>query len=257
MFNLEHYDLSDINTDNSPLNKLYEIFKQTLNPDLTPREFSQYLFGQHPERMELTFINQGEELAGFCTAAAYPRKVNGKKVVILRSAFGLLDRFKNGRFPLQGLFFKYIRYKLAHPFTSVYVAGFMANPLMYAMICKYTLRCYPRRNITIPPKVLHFKKSLVQSMRLDRKEVAPFVMKIHFQVRFKKEDLDRINSSRDKDVAYFLSINPGFQDQIGVMVLIPVTFSNMLYTLARYCYRKVVKRFSFRRKEKREVAVSS
>lgn len=241
MFKLKTYDLSDINTDNALIDMLYNIFKLTLNPALTRLEFNRYFFSQHPDTMEVTFIWKDNNLAGFCTSAAYPRKLNGKKIVILRSAFGLLDEYKNGRFPLHGLFYKYIRYKLRHPFTAVYVAGFMANPLMYAMICKYTLTCYPRRNKPAPPHIIDFKNSLLESMNLLKKEEQPFVLKIHFQVKFKDADLQRFESSMDKDVNYFMSINPGYTNQMGVLVLIPVTFFNMSFTLFRYLTRKIRK----------------
>jgi hypothetical protein len=244
MFTLRNYDLSDVNSSPSSLDVLFGIFKSTLNPDLTEREFNQYLFGCHPDSFEMSFIYKDEQLAGFATAGAYPRKVNGKKVVILRSAFGILDEYKNGKFPLHSLFFKYIRYKFTHLFTPVYVAGFMANPLMYAMICKYTLRCYPnRRQLTPPDKLLLFKDDLLSSMRLKRKEVAPFVLKIHFQVKFREKDISRIEQSQDPDVKYYLSLNPRYQEQYGVLVLVPVTLPNICYTVLRYSWRSVQKRF--------------
>ena len=235
------FNLSDINNEPNSLDRLYEIFKVTLNPDLTPREFNQYLFGIHPESFEISFIYEEDELAGFCTAGAYPLKVNNKKVVVFRSAFGLLDKYKKGKFPLHGLFYKYMRYKLMHPFTSVYVTGFMANPLMYAMICKYTRTCYPRRNRPATGKVIDFKKDLLNSMRLSRKEIDPFVLKIHFQVRFKETDIQRFENSEDRDVKYFLSINPYYKEKVGVLVLVPVTFGNMTYTFFRYAVRRMKK----------------
>ncbi len=251
MFKLKNFDLSDINTIDSIMDVLYDLFRKTLNESLTQREFRQYFFGKHPEKLEISFIHKGAEVAGFCTSAAYPRKLQGRKVVILRSAFGLLDRFKKGKFPLHGLFYKYMRYKLSHPFTPVYVAGFMANPLMYAMICKYTHSCYPRRGKPAPDKMKLFAKDLISSMNLERKMVNDFVVKIHFQVRFNEKDVERIEASTDKDVQYFLEINPGYRDQMGVMVLVPVSFSNIAYTFVRYMFRSWRKAF----RKKRQPAV--
>jgi hypothetical protein len=242
MFTLKNYDLSDVNSSPDSLQVLFGIFQSTLNPDLTEREFTQYLFGCHPDSFEMSFIYKEKELAGFATAAAYPRKVNGKKVIILRSAFGMLDRYKDGKFPLHSLFYKYMRYKLKHLFTPVYVAGFMANPLMYAMICKYTLKCYPnRKEPQHTARILAFKDDLLASMKLKKKEVNPFVLKIHFQVKFKPSDINRINASEDADVQYFLSINPCYKEQYGVLVLVPVTVRNMMYTLLRYQWRLLKK----------------
>lgn len=243
MFTMAHFNLSDINGVNSIMNDLFKLFKMTLNPDLTYREFHQYFFGIHPERLEISFIYKDQELAGFCTSGAYPKKVNGKRVVILRSAFGLLDEYKKGKFPLHGLFYKYMRYKLSHPFTKVYVTGFMANPLMYAMICKYTLNCYPRRNQVVSEEMTSFADDLLESMNLLRKKVSPFVVKIHFQVKFSHKDIDRFTASDDEDVKFFLEINPGYNNQEGVLVLVPVTIKNMSFTFFRYLFRGIRKKF--------------
>lgn len=249
MFTIKNFDLSDVNTSSHSLDILYGIFQSTLNPDLTESEFMQYLFGSHPDSFEMSFIYKENALAGFATSAAYPRKVNGKKVVILRSAFGLLDDHKNGKFPLHSLFFKYMMYKLKHLFTPVYVAGFMANPLMYAMICKYTLKCYPHRNRQHTDTVLAFKNDLLRSMKLSGDETSPFVLKIHFQVKFKTTDIERINTSQNRDVAHYLSINPYYRDQYGVLVLVPVTIPNMAYTMMMYLRRLVKKMFKKRLKQ--------
>ncbi len=242
MFTMVHFNLSDINGINSIMTDLFKLFKMTLNPDLTYREFHQYFFGIHPERLEISFIYKDNEIAGFCTSGAYPKKVKGKKVVILRSAFGLLDQYKKGKFPLHGLFYKYMRYKLTHLFTKVYVTGFMANPLMYAMICKYTLQCYPRRNQEVSAEMTSFADNLLESMNLLRKKVNPFVVKIHFQVKFKKQDIERFENSEDEDVRFFLNINPGYNNQEGVLVLVPVTLQNMIYAFIRYLLRGIRKK---------------
>ena len=238
MFTTEECLIDESSIGNESLRKLYHIFRQTLNPDLTENEFKAYISVHHSDYFCINFIHNGDDLAGFSTVGAYPRRVNGKKLVILRSAFGLKDEYKDGRFPLHGMFYKYMGYKLRNLFTPVYVAGFMANPLMYAMICKYTLTCYPRRNRETSATMLKFADDLLESMNLLRKKVRPFVVKIHFQVRFNEQDLARFMASDDPDVNYFLSINPGFRDQMGVMVLVPVTIPNMLYTFFRYQLRR-------------------
>ncbi|MFN4314025.1 MAG: hypothetical protein ACK4E0_07025 [Chitinophagaceae bacterium] len=238
MFTTEERLMQNSTLDKQSLDKLFHILRQTLNPDLSDPELYAYFSLDRSDYFCVNFIHRGEDLAGFSTVGAYPRKVNGKKVVILRSAFGLKDEYKDGKFPLQSMFYKYMKYKLRNLFTPVYVAGFMANPLMYAMICKYTLTCYPRRNQKTSASMLRFADDLMASMNLLRKKVRPFVVRIHFQVKFKEQDIKRFMSSNDPDVNYFLSINPGFQDRMGVMVLVPVTLPNIIYTFIRYQLRR-------------------
>ena len=122
----------------------------------------------------------------------------------------------------------------------MYVAGFMAYPLMYAMICKYTLRCYPRSNKPVPEKIMALKKAILDSMNL-KEQQTPFVLKIHFQVCFSCHDINRFSNSTDKHVKHYLSINPGYTSQVGVLVIIPVTLGNMAYTFLRHILRKLSK----------------
>ena len=89
--------------------------------------------------------------------------------------------------------------------------------------------------------MISFKNDILKAMRLTRKEIDPFVLKIHFQVQFKDADVQRFESSGDKDVKYFLSINPQYREKVGVLVLVPVTLSNMLFTFFRWQFRKTRK----------------
>jgi hypothetical protein len=242
MFTFKNYRLSDINSSGHILDLLYQIFKATLNPALTQREFRSYYFSQYPDEMDITLLYRGDTLAGFFSAAFYPRRMNGKKIVICRSAVGLLKGIEKGRFPLGKLFAGFMRYKIARPLTPLYITGFMANPIMYAMICKYTRTVYPRRNHPAPAHILLFKQSLLEAMGLSKKEIAPFVLQIHFQVQFSKEDIARFEASSNEDVQYYLRINPGYLQQTGVMVLLPVTWTNILFTCIRHLYSLLLKK---------------
>ncbi|MBL7749301.1 MAG: hypothetical protein JNM19_17815 [Chitinophagaceae bacterium] len=250
MFTMQHFGLGDINAGNTSLQQLYEIFKCTLNPDLTEDEFNSYLFGQHPESLEISYIYKDKELAGFCTGTAYPLTISKKRITVLRSAFGLREDYREGNFPLQGLFFKYIRRKLKAPFSPMYVAGFMANPLMYAMICRYSLNCYPRPGKKIPAAIFALKHELTRSLPPQSTGSHPFVMRIHFQVALLKSDISRIHQSKDPYVKYFTEINPHYQQQHGVLVLVPVSWLNILYTTARYLFRRLKKMASQQKSRK-------
>ena len=236
MFREEQFVISDLNSSDRPLTLLKDIFRRTLKKDISDRAFYQYYFSQHPDQLDVTLLYDGSELVGFCSAAFYPRKIEGEKVIICRSALGLLKSVPKGQFPLHRLFAKYIAYKLRHPFTPVFITGFMANPLMYAMICKYTREVYPKKNVAIPPRIETFKSALMEQMRLSKSEIRPFVMKIHFQVQFTEAEKQSFRENPNPDVQHFLSINPGFDDQYGVLVLLPVSYSNMLYTVCKYAW---------------------
>ncbi len=241
MFRFKNFTLSDVNASDTPMQLLYEIFRKTLNPLLSWREFRQYYFSQHPAEMDFTLLyNQGEPV-GFFSAAFYPRTMNGKKVMICRSALGLLKSGQSSRFPLGKLFSTFMRFKVQHPLTPLYITGFMANPIMYAMICKYTLTVYPRRDKAVPDAILQFKKELLEGMGLEKKETSPFVLKIHFQVQFSAAEISRFENSTNPDAKYYRQINPDYCHQTGVLVILPVHYLNILYTCFRYGLKRVRK----------------
>jgi hypothetical protein len=247
MYYLDHFRLEEIDASNLCCQALYDIFCKTLKPEMSFREFRSYYQNEALERIEGFLIKKDGVVIGFCTAAFYHLVVKGKHYVIGRSAVGIIEAERHKRLPVWSLFAKFIIYKRRHPFYRLVMTGYIANPIIYAMLCKYVGIVYPREGQAVSDEILSFKNELLRKSGLLKSERHPFVLRIHFSVKLLAGDVERIMSSVSSHVRYFLQINPLFREQYGVMVIIPVTWYNILLSVYNYVIdrcRKWVRRLA-------------
>lgn len=239
---LRHAVITDCSTTCPDFWQLYLIFCDTLYPRMPFAAFRRYYLAEGFEYIDATFILHKNAVVGFCAAAFYKSTTGGKAFTLARAATGLQAGNRGQALPKWALYFKYIRYKLHHPFARLVLTGYIANPLVYAMICKYTGIVFPKAGTPIPSAVKDLKTTILQSSGLAAKEDPEFVVKIHFQVAMGADIVKRIFESEDVYVKHFLSINPRFQEQFGVMVIIPVNWENILRSsqkfIATFCHRE-------------------
>lgn len=222
----------DCSARNPDFQALYEIFRLTLKPDLSFRAFRAYYCSEKLEYIDVTLVLREGAVIGFCAAAFYVCVIDGKKYTIGRAATGILSAHRGRALPKWELYKKYIAYWRRRPFRRIILSAYVANPLVYAMICKYTGIAYPRRRVHPPGWVLRLKGSLLRRSRL--REVGEFVVEIHFCVQLGDGEQRRIYSSMNPHIRYYLSINPRFRQQQGVMVIIPVNLMNIVLSAMRF-----------------------
>jgi len=229
--------IKDCAEQNKDFKTLFNIFRQTLKPDMRFREFKAYYASAQLHYIDVTFIFIDETVIGFCAAAFYNALINGKQYTIGRAATGILESYRNNNaLPKWKLYKKYIQYHIKHPLRPFVLSAYVANPLIYAMICKYTGIAYPKYSSTPPDNIVNIKNELLRSQNLHSKENPAFVVEIHFCVSIGKKDEERIFKSENGDVKYYLKINPGFRHQHGVLVIIPVTLKNITLSTSRFIY---------------------
>jgi len=243
MFTFTDIALTDFSDNNIHFKKLHELFRATLNPYLSEKELYFYYRYDKPESVRITFIKYNDVDAGFISVSEYKKTLLNKVHVICRVAVGLLPEYRNGNFPVSKLCKRIMWYKLKHPLCRMYLTGYLANPLMYAMICKYTHQVYPKYNQQVRDKINALRLAVLKNAGMLKKEIIPFVLKIHFKVCLGYDDKMRIQNSKDENVQYYLEKNPGYMDQNGLMVILPVSWLNIAFTLYKACIKRPALRY--------------
>lgn len=228
--------IKDCSGENPDFLCLFDIFRATLKPGMPFREFKAYYYSARLEYIDTTLILADRVIIGFCAAAFYSTDIGNRRYIIGRAATGILEGYRGHTLPKWKLYGKYIRYWFRHPFRNILLSAYVANPLIYAMICKYTGIAYPRASVRAPEDMVALKNELLRSQRLDQKEGPDFVVKIHFCVAIGPRELERIYGSKDPNINYFLRINPKFRQQHGVVVIIPVNGKNILLSSLRFLW---------------------
>lgn len=217
---------------------LFQIFTATLCPGMNVRVLRGFYMAKGLEYIDVTFIYEGTKLIGFCSAAFYKTKIERQTMFVCRGATGILPGERGGKMPVATLYHKYIKYKMRHPLRRLWLTVYAANPFVYAMMCKYTGIVYPRLNEAVPEEIQSLKTALLAQSGLTHKEVAPFVIKLHFDVELGADILHRIAERDDIYVKHYLAINPHFMEHYGVLVIIPVTWENIAKSLVRLLQKK-------------------
>lgn len=233
--------ITDCSVENKEFLDLFHIFRTTLKPGMHFREFRAYYCSAKLDYIDVTFIMVNKAVIGFCSAAFYTSIINAKAYTIGRAATGILEHYRGNTLPKWKLYKKYIQYWWKHPFRQFILSAYVANPLIYAMICKYTGITYPRQATRPPANIVSIKDELLHSQNLHLKEDPAFVVKIHFCVSIGDEDQERIFKSTDGAVQYYLKINPKFREQHGVLVIIPINLKNITWSSFKFFYYKSVK----------------
>jgi hypothetical protein len=240
----KHLALSNFDEPNPHLQELFTIFSATLNPALSYREFRFFYFRHKPHYMDISFLQDDGKTVGFICVTFYRHQLGNRQYTICRGAAGIHEDYRGGKLPNGLLCWKYIQYKLRHPMEEMVITGYMANPILYSMICKYTHKVYPKAGIAVPAHIHELRDKLINYYGLQKKVVAPFVLKIHFQVHMNNRDEQRIFSASDRDIRFYLALNPDFQRQIGVMTLVPVTWYNVFVSISRFVMVRPLRKFT-------------
>jgi hypothetical protein len=222
--------------------ELYGIFRATLKPDISFREFKAYYQSSRLEYIDITFILAQGRVVGFCSAAFYTGMVGERMTVIGRAATGILEEYRGRTLPKWKLYWKYIAYWRRHPLRTILLSAYVANPLIYAMICKYTGIAYPHPLAPAPAAIVKLKNALMRQQRPGVPAEDGFVMPIHFSVAIGKKEQERIRASRDPAIGFFVQINPRFLQQYGVLVIIPIGLRNILWSSWKFVYHKLIRR---------------
>lgn len=242
MLALSNIALTTFGENNQAIKDLYTIFSETLNKNYSYEEFLLFYFQGKPHYMDISFIKTDGRIIGFMCVAFYKHLLGSQTYTVCRGATGMKEEYRGGHFPSWNFYRKFIEYKLKHPFEKLYIIAYVANPLVYSMICKNAYKVYPKDGVSIPPSISRLREKILEFNGFSEKEIAPFVLKIHFQVNISLKDEERIFSSNDKYVQYYLDRNPYFQKQIGIMTIIPVSWRNISACTIR-SLKKPLKRF--------------
>lgn len=224
----EHHTITSFQKPDPLLRRLYVILKATLCPQICYRKFLKFYLNSNPHCMQITFLQHEGNDIGFFTCTYSNTHLLDKKTVICRVAIGIMSQYHGGVMPFSLLCRRIIHYRIQNPFQPIYMVAYLANPIVYATIAKYTAAYWPSRLEETPAFINKLKDSILQSGQMAHLEVNPFVLRIHFAVQFSDTTLKRIYTSNNPDIKYYLSINPDFQKQMGVITIVPVRWANIV-----------------------------
>jgi len=211
--------------------RLYEVHRMIFSGISEEHFFSHVVDPPAASTVIQLYIAPDEAIVGYCAIHRFRRRIRGRSVLVLRAEAGLLPSYR-GRGATYG--FGMIRAaleKALHPFTPVYYLGTLVHMSSYHLFCKYFPRLFPQPFAETSEDMETIARELIDSF--PDPPVAPddpFVRDVGWVTieTPQEQALDR----HFRDVEYFLTRNPGYAKGHGLVVVVPMTFGNIIKALA-------------------------
>ncbi len=226
--NLQHFTITDFTKSDPLLQRLYLIVKETLCPGMRYSFFLQFYLNSKPHRLQISFLQLNGRDIGFFTCSYAFMPFKDRQLVICRVAIGVLPHYHGGAMPFAALCRRIIAYKLRYPLREIYIVAFLANPIVYSTLARYTAEHWPNRRKEPPEGILELKDAILRAGNLAKHEIRPWVIKLHFHVALPPELLQRIYASKDPGVQFYLKNIPEVTGEYGLMTIVPVRWTNIL-----------------------------
>lgn len=239
--NLQNFTITDFSKPSPLMRRLYLIVKETLCPEMDYRFFLHFYLSSKPHHLQVSFLQLNGKDIGFFTCAYAFMPFRNRQVVICRVAIGVLTAYHGGVMPFAALCRRMIAYKLRRPLREVYMVAYLANPIVFSTIARYTAEHWPCRREP-PARILQLKETILKVGNLAKHEIRPWVIKLHFHVALPPELLRRIYASKDPGVQFYLQKIPEVNGEYGLMTIVPVRWGNVLSNLWKVLVVRMVKK---------------
>nr|WP_253285880.1 MULTISPECIES: hypothetical protein [unclassified Ruegeria] len=219
--------------------KLYSVH-QKIFAGVSAEEFHQHVIEPPAETTSIQlYCAADQRVIGYCAVHRYRRQVHGRGAIVLRAEAGLEPGFR-GRGATYGFgIVRALTEKLSHPFTPVYYLGTLVHTSSYHLFCKYFRRIFPHPDIKQPADIQEIARQLIESFSDPAvRPEDPFVRDVGW-VTIETPQEKRLNEQLDpSDVQFFKRRNPGFTKGHGLVVLVPMTWVNLLGALLSLLYER-------------------
>jgi hypothetical protein len=176
------------------------------------------------------FKNTKGELVGYFSFHHFEKQIGPKKVIILRGEAGILPEYRRKHNVITEIIKDGLISKLRYFFREVYVLGCFVHPIMYYSIAKNAYRVYPNYRYETPQKIKMLMFELAKEFHLKKiDENTPFVREIGWITKESDVDRQRLRNSEKKEIQFYLEQNPNYGKGFGLEILIPLSFSNLLF----------------------------
>ena len=176
-----------------------------------------------------------DEIVGYAVVHRYRENISGKSTTIFRAEAGFLPEYRAHGRTFYFFALELLKYLLSHPTERIFYLGMLVHPSSYVVFARYFDDMYPKAGREIPEDMLRLMVDMADFFAVRPVDPSdPLIRKIGWRTR---EEKPYWRSTHDPDVMFFRDRNPDYSLGHGLVVLVPITISNMARALLRYVYR--------------------
>jgi hypothetical protein len=196
-------------------------------------EFVRYVFRSEAERTKIRlFYGESGDIVGYGAVHLYKREIRGRPVSIFRAESGLLLGYRGHVATHRFYMLEVLKHRLLHPAESVVYLGMLVHPSSYLLLTQSFWEIYPRYDRETPQAVSRLMQDMADMFLVEAVDTKdPLVRRVGWITREERVFWQQTNAP---EVAFFRSRNPGYHEGHGLVVLVPLTFTNLILSLIRF-----------------------
>lgn len=124
------------------------------------------------------------------------------------------------------------KYRVLHPTENLFYLGMLVHPSSYLLLAQSFWQIFPRYDRETPQTVSRLMLDMADMFLVEAVDATdPFVRRVGWITR---QERAFWKSTNIPDVVFFRSRNPGYHKGHGLVVLVPLTFTNLLQSAIRF-----------------------
>jgi len=222
------------------IEKLYFVHCEIFS-GISLQTFRDYIFNQKATSQKIILLYDKITIIGYC-AVHFFKITAGDKYHLIRAEAGILPEYRGNSPLLKFMFCEIFKHALRHTFRDVYYLGTLVHPSSYHNFHKFCDVIYPSFKQETPQVVFHKMQELVHYFGIKLKgPIEDMTCEVGWITRESLEEQLRWQQREEDDIRYFLKMNPAYREGLGLITLIPCTFTNLLNVLINLFKSRIMK----------------
>jgi CRP-like cAMP-binding protein len=174
--------------------------------------------------------NEAGAIVGFFALHVFERRLGGEMTAVFRAQAGSLRAYRGGNVTMGYGLLLALRYLLLHPGRRAFYWGPVIHPSSYSLFANYFGEVWPRPGVEVPPELLELTKELTEEFRMPLLDPArPLVCKTGWRTRDTEVEREYWKQCDKPAVRFFLEANPDYAQGNGLVMMAPLTVSNLAH----------------------------
>ena len=207
---------------------LYECHREIFD-GVDREQFQRYVVDSQAERSVIqTYVSDHLQVVGYTALHFHERVLGGRPATIVRSEIGLQEGYRGRSLPVWFIVRELCAFLLAHPQRAAYVLGCPINPAMYFTMSRFAPEVWPCWQRETPPAERALMMTLAGEFGLAQVDPErPLVRRVGWRIRESERERRFWRRHRDPHVQFYLRQNPDYRTGLGMLLLAPITWSNL------------------------------
>lgn len=171
-------------------------------------------------------------VVGYAAIHRFRRVGAGELVTVFRAEAGLLPEYRTHGVTFYFYLLALLKYRIAHPLRTIFYLGTLVHPSSYVVFARHFETVFPHRRVALDAPTEHLMLELADAFHAPAVDASdPMIRQVGWITRVERAYWRR---SDDPDVVFFRERNPGYAQGHGLVVLVPITFRNLVLSMLGY-----------------------